>query len=187
MSKEKSISKSDLNWLVHMRGKIQELTLEIYNFEVALDDEERERLWPVLGYLIGIAFSLWRAVFLSLPERKPSEVYKHGRDILSILLETNAVGFPQDKATLQWMAGYYNNNAILRLSDLYADPAAVAVIKDVIPENAHETVIGWYRPDRQTEFSNLTPTKQCELAFEAFKMTFGLLQQIFERDRPSPL
>src|ERR1700687_2359920 len=112
MSKRSPISKSDLNWLIPMRSKIQQLTLEIYNFEVALDDKERERLWPVLGYLIGIAFSLWRAVFLSLPERKPSKVYKHGRDILSILLETNAVGFPQDKATLQWMAGYYNNNAI---------------------------------------------------------------------------
>lgn len=175
MSKDKSASKSDLNWLVPMRSKIQKLTLEIYNFNSSLDDKERERLWPVLGYLIGIAFSLWRAVFLSLPERKLSEIQKHGHDILRILLETNAVGFPQDQMTLQWMGGYYNNNAILRLSDLYADPVALAVIEGVMPENGDETVIAWYRPERQSEFSMLSPTKQWELAFEAFEMTFRLL------------
>ncbi|WP_143035667.1 hypothetical protein [Bradyrhizobium sp. Rc2d] len=115
----------------------------------------------------------------SLPFRTRTEaigIQKHAHDILSILLETNAVGFPQDKATLQWMAGYYNNNAILRLSDMYSDPVALAVIKDVMPENVHETVIGWYRPERQSEFSKLAPTKQWELAFEGFEMTFRLLK-----------
>ncbi|MEY9470861.1 hypothetical protein ABH992_003260 [Bradyrhizobium yuanmingense] len=152
--------------------------LEIYNFSSRLTDKERERLWPVLGYLIGIAFSLWRSVFLSLPERTSSEIYKHAHDILSILLETNAVGFTQDKLTLQWMAGYYNNNAILRLSDMYSDPGALAVIKEVMPVNVHETVLGWYRPERQSEFSVLTPTKQWELAFDAFEMTFKLLKRV---------
>ncbi|MGY3485422.1 hypothetical protein ACVW1C_003305 [Bradyrhizobium sp. USDA 4011] len=177
MPKEKSSPKSDLNWVVPMRSKIQQLTLEIYNFNSNLDDNEREKLWPVLGYLIGIAFSLWRAVFLSLPQRRTSEVQEHAHDILYILLETNAVGFTQDKGTRQWMAGYYNNNAILRLSDLYSDPASLAVIKDMMSENVNETAVGWYRPERQSEFSALSPAKQWELAFEAFEMTFRFLKQ----------
>lgn len=182
MAKDKYTPKSDLSWLVPRRSKIQQITLEIYKFNSSLDDKERERLWPVLGYLVGIAFSLWRAVFLSLPVRKPSEVYQQADHLLGILLETNAVGFPQDQLTLQWMAGYYNNNAILRLSDLYADPVARAVIKDVMPENADKTVIGWYRPERQSEFSMLSPTKQWELAFEAFEMTFRLLTRAAVRN-----
>lgn len=170
--------RADLNWIVPMRSKIQKIMLEIHNFNGSLKSQERAKLWPVLGYLIGIAFSLWRAVFLSLPERKLSEVYEHAEDILHTLLETNAVGFPQDKATQQWMADYYNNNAILRLFDLYADPVALAVIKDVMPENFAETAIGWYRPERQSEFSELGPTKQWEIAFSAFETTFQLLQQV---------
>lgn len=154
------------------------MMLEIYNFNRSLTSKERARFWPVLGYLIGVAFSLWRAVFLSLPKRKLSDVYEHAEDILHTLLETNAVGFPQDKATQQWMAGYYNNNAILRLSDLYADPVALAVIRDVMPVNVAETSIGWYRPNRQSDFSDLAPTKQWELAFDAFEMTFQLLKRV---------
>ncbi|MDA9475265.1 hypothetical protein XI03_12335 [Bradyrhizobium sp. CCBAU 65884] len=80
------------------------------------------------------------------------------------------------------MAGYYNNNAILRLSDMYSDPIALAVVKDVMPENVHDTVIGWYRPERQSEFSELAPTKQWELAFEAFEMTFRLLKRAARRE-----
>lgn len=116
-------------------------------------------------------------MFLSLPQRNLAEIQEHAHDILQIILETNAVGFPQDKWTQQWMAGYYHNNAILRLSDLYADPVPLAVMKDVMPENVDDTAIGWYRPERQSEFSELAPTKQCELAFEALEITFRLLKR----------
>jgi hypothetical protein len=112
-----------------------------------------------------------------------ADIYKHGRKILRTVLETNAVAFTQDRATNQWMAGYYNNNAILRLSDLLSDPVARAVIVDAIPANLEATPLGWYRPDRQDEFSNLTPIKQWEIACEAFKMTFQLLEKVHERGK----
>lgn len=178
MAREDPKQTTDLSWVVPRRSQLQQLALEVYEFERTLGPGKRERLWPVLGYLIGIAFSLWRAVFLVLPERKETSMHKQGEDILRIVLETNAVGFPQDKATAQWMAGYYNNNAILRLSDMYTDPIALAVIRDVLPENFQETPLGWYRPERQLEFSNLDPRRQWEIAFDAFEMTFRLLQQV---------
>jgi hypothetical protein len=59
-SKEKSILKSDLTWLVHMRSKIQQLALEIYNFEVA-----RATDMETLGTRLGT--TIWSRA--SIPRR----------------------------------------------------------------------------------------------------------------------
>jgi hypothetical protein len=72
-------------------------------------------LQGIYSILVGTIFSLWRAVFLIRTERSFREEVLHADALLGILIETNAVGFPQDVATAQWTAGYYVNNAALRL------------------------------------------------------------------------
>jgi hypothetical protein len=68
--------------------------------------------------ILGVAFSLWRAVFLIRVDRTATGEVDHGRALLDILIRTNAVAFPQDEKTAHWMAGYYMNNALMRLREI---------------------------------------------------------------------
>ena len=94
---------------------------------VILDVEENVRTiagqsteGKVVGLLIGIGFSLWRAVFLAHAERDPLAVLEHGRDVLRLVVEDNAIGYPADKTHRAWTVGFYLNNARYRIEALSA-------------------------------------------------------------------
>ena len=119
----------DKRWLVENRSKIQMRMLELYELHKFEHDHDLNKdVWPIYGVLIGAVFSLWRAVFLIRGERDPNVEIEHGRILLGTLIETNAIGFPQDVAAAQWTAGYYVNNAALRLSALVSMPSADNVV-----------------------------------------------------------
>jgi len=56
----------DYKWLVEQRSKTQELILGVYEFGKKHEGELRNNnsLTTIYLLLIGVAFSLWRAVFL---------------------------------------------------------------------------------------------------------------------------
>src|SRR5260221_10404097 len=107
----------NLQWLVSNRSKIQNLLLDLYQFDQDehLTQSEREAYHHVFGYLVGAAFSLWRAVFLSFPIRNMHDVTGHATELLRTLIETNTITFTQDLNTAQWMAGYYINKTMFRI------------------------------------------------------------------------
>lgn len=107
---------NDYVWLVESRSKVQHVLLDIYTFlkdNPELQQREFER--SVFGLLIGAAFSLWRAVFLTSADRSWPSILEAAEDMLKLVLEDNAITFQQDKRTRNWMAGYYLNNARDRL------------------------------------------------------------------------
>ncbi|WP_423414842.1 hypothetical protein RLW55_16770 [Hyphomicrobium sp. B1] len=114
----------DKHWLVKNRSEIQERMLKLYELHDFSDteDEVSTELWPVYGVLIGVVFSLWRAVFLIQTNRETKGEIEHGRDLLNSLIETNSVSFSTDLATLDWMAGFYVANAALRLGAIAEMP-----------------------------------------------------------------
>jgi|GEM_PF-4790726 len=137
----------DLPWLVKRRSKIQATSLELYSaIELYLGDaahpnEHREELRTELVLLIATALSLWRSVFLSAQARRGYEMVAHARRMLEIVIETNAVGFPQDKETYQWTGGFYNSNAIYRLEH-FAKVVATnnALYADIVSDAEKKTL-----------------------------------------------
>ena len=109
----------DKQWLVKNRSEIQDRMLKLYEFGELL--KKRDALkdsWPLYGLLVGVVFSLWRAVFLVRTLREPEDEMDHGIKFLSTLIETNAIGFSQDASNSQWTAGYYINSAMMRLHEI---------------------------------------------------------------------
>ena len=103
--------------------------LKLHEFGHSCDftaTEQRQSLWAIQGTLIGIAFSLWRAVFLIKAYRSFADEVEHGERLLQAVIDTNAIGFPQDWATATWTSGYYLNNATLRFFSLSLDPVTRA-------------------------------------------------------------
>lgn len=69
----------------------------------------------LFGYLVGSAFSLWRAATLSDTTRSWDAILDDAQKLLHRLIHDNAVAYPQDRDTKEWMGGYYLNNARFRL------------------------------------------------------------------------
>ena len=106
----------DLEWLVHSRERIQKLLLNLYKYGKAQKGDTRYN--PIFSILIGAAFSLWRAVFLTPPVKAYELEWDQSMDFLKKLIETNAVAFAQEKSAAFWVGEYYTLNAMLRLSAL---------------------------------------------------------------------
>jgi hypothetical protein len=107
----------NFNWLVKARASNQEALLRLYrlakdNPEKLQSDEMGRSLFTLL---IGAGFSLWRAAFLSDARREWTRIVEDATQLLERLVRDNAVAYPQDRETREWMAGYYLNNAQWRL------------------------------------------------------------------------
>jgi hypothetical protein len=165
----------DLTWLVQQRCKIQDLLLALYQFDQFLAQEQRERYHDVFGLLVGIAFSLWRAVFLSVPTRTMEQVTGHATRLLLILIETNAIGFPQDQRTEQWMAGYYTNNAEFRLHALAIDDIAWGVLAPVASVEDRQ-FFERHHSGQQDHYAETSILETWVSAFEGAERCFALLR-----------
>ncbi len=119
VSKDKPKPKPDLEhlaWAIDQRAEVQRTLLALYSFV-----RENSPSWIndngyVLNYLIGAAFSLWRAVFLADTFRDIYTIHKSQENFLEKLITDNAIAFADDKANRDWTVGYYLENAKLRLS-----------------------------------------------------------------------
>jgi hypothetical protein len=67
----------------------------------------------VYGQMMGIAFSLWRAVFLMDPQKATH--WDQAEYFLETLIRENAVSFQTDRKARGWAANYYLNNARRRI------------------------------------------------------------------------
>ncbi|MGH8487768.1 MAG: hypothetical protein ACREXS_02555, partial [Gammaproteobacteria bacterium] len=109
---------TDYTWLVDRRSKVQELLLGLYELvkanraTIAQDDLQR----GVFSLLVGAAFSLWRAAFLTDTQRDWLGVLLHAERFLELVVRDNAINYPQDRAALAWSVGYYLNSAYARLA-----------------------------------------------------------------------
>ena len=71
--------------------------------------------------LVGIAFSLWRAVFLSDLTGEVVDQLADAEKFLESLIAHNTVLYQTDFANREWSFGYYLDNALYRLSRLPED------------------------------------------------------------------
>jgi len=156
------VSRSDnFDWLVKARASNQEVLLRLHRF--AKENSERLQCDPtgrsVFALLVGASFSLWRAAFLSDASRKWSTTINDATVLLERLVRDNAVAYPQDRETREWMSGYYLNSAQWRLliAWRYLDrdgtagpmPEALSQLKEIEEESAEQEppIVLWEKSD----------------------------------------
>lgn len=105
----------NLGWLVESRNAIQHYMLDLHARKPSSGARRDSKHWQSL---VGVAFSLWRAVFLLVDiehKRKHGEVDEHADAFLKQVIRTNAISFADDVRASKWSSGYYVQNAQLRL------------------------------------------------------------------------
>jgi hypothetical protein len=82
----------------------------------SLEEGDFESQSGIYSSLVGVAFSLWRAAFLTdVPNRSWLAALQNAQDLLETLLSTNAVAFSTEHTLQGWAGGYYLTNVSLRL------------------------------------------------------------------------
>src|SRR5690242_16316454 len=109
-----------LRWLVRGRSRNQKATLDLYliikNPASSIDRNIAHA--QIAQELAAIAFSLWRAVFLSDLTEDVERQMGDVRSFLQTLISHNAINYPQDHTYREWTFQYYLNNARERLLNI---------------------------------------------------------------------
>jgi hypothetical protein len=79
------------------------------------DDQQRANVNAAFQLTVGATFSLWRAIVLAEKPFEPDTALNHAEDLLDRVVSFNTVAFTDEKATMQWMGGYYVTNIQFRL------------------------------------------------------------------------
>lgn len=110
-------AKSNLSWLVENRSQNQKQSLALYylNIEFSSHISVSKKYQSISQIMIGINFSLWRAVFLNHSQTDYSISHEDAVLFLETVIRTNSIGFSQDEKYRNWTFGYYVNGAKYRL------------------------------------------------------------------------
>jgi hypothetical protein len=157
-------------WLVPARSKIQDSMLELANIfkDRHASSCDRTPEWIAFAWLLGAAFSLWRAVFqaeegLDQPTNRDAAAY-----ILWTVIRDNSVLYKDEKNS--WSFGYYLGNAQFRICAIY----------DQVPRRAElstgemSAMIERIRPKPHTDPPK--STQAWDDIYEAFKAVLQALQ-----------
>jgi hypothetical protein len=136
MPRKDDRSESHLKWLVENRSANQRATLEL--FMTLIQNESvigSNVIYAQLSLeLAGIAFSLWRAVFLSDRTGETEEQIVDVTAFLGTLISNNSIGYPQDRGAREWTFAYYLSDARFRLQSLATRPPTIIDLSDVEQE-----------------------------------------------------
>jgi hypothetical protein len=102
----------ELEWLVRNRAALPKVVLEL------------RRRWPELPSepgggaqsLVGIAFTLWRALpLMPLGSALPKQSPNHASDLLYEIITHNRVTYGEEVKCRDWLVGFYLNSAEERI------------------------------------------------------------------------
>lgn len=106
-----------LKWAIDQRAKVQHTLLALYEL---VRDTPPDDAWTdkeeAIDDLIAVAFSLWRAVFLTEQPRTDSSRREAQRQFLATVISTNSITFGDDRRNSSWSLGFYLLNAHQRVS-----------------------------------------------------------------------
>jgi hypothetical protein len=113
---------TDYEALLRARADIQQDLLTLLRLvrdrRHALMAADQRTVLGVFALLVGGAFSLWRAAFLTDIMREWPDILDKAEYLLDELLKTNAAPFSVEHKAKEWIFGYYLNNAIYRLAEV---------------------------------------------------------------------
>jgi hypothetical protein len=177
-----------LEWIVGARTKIQTLLVDIQKFlshnQEELQNNDRDKYCQAFTLIMGGAFSLWRAAFLTDDERRRQTIVRHASNFLLYLIRDNIINYPQDRGTQAWSATYYINNVNLRLLQL------CTVCPQIVGEDAAQRQRIYRRAiiaGTSWVISNRKETrKMWDEAFEDLNQIFINLQTTFAAECEAP-
>ena len=123
------VSPNHFDWLVGCRSSNQKSTVILYRIlkenEAVLN--RSVKLQGAAQTLTGVAFSLWRSVFLSDVSEDADHQYADLNKFLVSLIADNIVLYQTDKNSRNWSFRYYLDNAEFRLGSMSS------LSSDIIP------------------------------------------------------
>ncbi len=109
-----------LDWAIKSRSANQMCSLRLltlfYHFE---EHWKTKKFSRAAQDLTAVSFSLRRAAFLADKTGKRGIVFEQGKAFLELLIEDNAISYPQDKKSREWTFNYYTRNARSSLEILH--------------------------------------------------------------------
>jgi len=118
-------------WLVENRADTQRVSAKLYALLKAYPGEVSERAAGAQN-LVAISFSLWRSVFYSDKEIHGEGTTEDAINLLSEMLQNNAIAYTQERKAKDWTFNYYLWNARMRLENL-KESWPKAELGDLIP------------------------------------------------------
>lgn len=120
MARIDDVSSAHFKWLVAGRSRNQQATLRLYEIVETRSHllESDIALQDIAHQLVAIAFSLWRAVFLSDLTGDAIDQMSDLKKFLQSLIAHNAVLYQTDVNAREWTFIYYLDNAVFRLGRL---------------------------------------------------------------------
>ncbi len=142
--KTDDLSESHLKWLVQSRSRNQQVTLDLYltiiSNAASIDGDLRYK--QLAQELAAIAFSLWRAVFLSDLTNEVEDQMIDVERFLGTLISHNTIAYQQDRVSREWTFQYYLINARQRLLTIARESVNIISVVDVEIE-AHSAKEDW--------------------------------------------
>ena len=120
MARKDDVSSAHFKWLVAGRSRNQATTLRLYEIIEAHQYllEGDIPFQDIAHQLVAIAFSLWRAVFLSDLTGDAVDQISDLKRFLQSLIAHNSVLYQTDVNAREWTFIYYLDNAVSRLGQL---------------------------------------------------------------------
>lgn len=120
MTKKEKAEIEHLEWLVARRSEIQSLALRllILRKDRRFATKRAAQGSGTLDLMIGVVYSLWRAVFLAHAKREGKNIPDGAMNFLQTLIEDNAIGYAQEQKHRNWTVGFYVNNAKYRFREI---------------------------------------------------------------------
>lgn len=133
-AKGPDLSPEHFTWLVEGRSANQQSTLELYKLISGSEHKlnSNVELQEAAQDLMGVAFSLWRAVFLSDTSGEYDDQLADLKKFLISLISDNTVLYVTDKNARNWSFRYYLDNAFHRLHKLSASKLRLVDNFDVL-------------------------------------------------------
>jgi hypothetical protein len=123
-TKNRDAAKKDfggLCWLIHNRNRNQQSAIFLLNLLIENSEKIQAKKLNLFSQgLVGVVFSLWRAVFLAEKNGYREDSFDSAIGFLHVLIADNAINYAQDKKEKEWTFNYYVNNAKLILINSYA-------------------------------------------------------------------
>lgn len=161
--------------LIERRGKNQDSLARLLIF---VAKKKADQNWKsddhkrLFAYLVGSAYSLWRAAFLTDAKRNWAEILEDAEKLLLRLIRDNAVAYTQERETREWMSGYYLNNARFRLI------RANALLTQLLPNReAPEPIKKLLELDRSGT-TNQKPTDSWDILQDGLDSMYDALEKI---------
>jgi hypothetical protein len=168
-----SSGSAHFEWLVAARSRNQAnlLRLQTFSKQPQFDGLAADEIWrSVFSLLVGAEFSLWRGAFLVDIQRTWPTVLADAKKLLETLVRDNAVNYPQDRNTREWMSGYYLNNARLRLS------WALGKIPPASLQFCDKEVLERFKGLAESDIEKRCPTEYWDLLHDTAEQLFLALE-----------